>query len=81
MKSTMFREIRSSISVVILLCCVYPIDATINTETLIGCFTREYRFNATKTAVSNGQTLSCWDIVTVYSCWGRCLSYEVISMY
>lgn len=72
----MVRELLSSILVIILCCCVYQTDATINTETLIGCFPREYTFNATKTAVVNGRTLSCWDIVNVYSCWGRCISFE-----
>lgn len=74
----MWREVSLWILVSVILCSNYSTAAVINTDTILGCLPREYKFNASKTFMSNGQTLSCWDIVTVYSCWGRCDSFEVI---
>ncbi|XP_060602228.1 thyrostimulin beta-5 subunit-like [Ruditapes philippinarum] len=70
------REFSTVVIVTIALCCINTSDALINIEQILGCHPREYKFNASKSAEINGEVLSCWDMVTVYSCWGRCDSFE-----
>ena len=54
----------------------------INPLTTLGCHLREYSYNVSKPMVSeSGEYMPCSDKVTVYSCWGRCDSYEVILKY
>lgn len=40
----------------------------------LGCHKRKYNFRVTQTD-KNGR--SCWDLVSVKSCWGRCDSNEI----
>ena len=40
------------------------------------CFRRPYTFKVNQ---EDSEGRSCWDVVTVTSCWGRCSSNEVIS--
>lgn len=71
------RELTFVLLVTLTLCNIYTSEAEVNTDRILGCHPRMYKFNASKTAEVNGELLSCWDMVTVYSCWGRCDSFEV----
>ncbi|XP_060602227.1 thyrostimulin beta-5 subunit-like [Ruditapes philippinarum] len=70
------KAVSVSILVTLTLCYIRTSDALINIDRILGCHPREYTFNASKTVEVNGEMLSCWDEVTVYSCWGRCVSFE-----
>lgn len=49
----------------------------INPLTTLECHLREYTYAISKDMVSEtGEYMPCSDKVTVYSCWGRCDSYE-----
>ena len=61
----------------------YGCQGQINPSTTLGCHLREYTFEVNKDMISEetGDYLYCSDKVTVYSCWGRCDSYEVQHVY
>jgi hypothetical protein len=53
--------------------------ASFDFDSMLSCFRREYNFRATKNFVTpHGLVLPCSDVLTVYSCYGRCDSSEVI---
>ena len=49
-------------------------SSTIDPETTVGCYRREYFFKAERTDASG---LKCWSTVKTVSCWGRCETGEV----
>lgn len=51
-----------------------PMESQEDMETLPSCFRRGYTVRVHQKD-SEGRT--CWDIITVSSCWGRCHSNEV----
>lgn len=52
--------------------------STIDPETTLGCYRREYFFKAERTDASGRK---CWSTVKATSCWGRCESGEVGILY
>ena len=65
------------------LLCFNGSEGRIDTATTLGCHLREYTFEVNKDTISEetGEYLYCSDKVTVYSCWGRCDSYEVFKIF
>ncbi|XP_071162322.1 thyrostimulin beta-5 subunit-like [Mytilus edulis] len=54
------------------------VSGSFDFDSMLACFRREYNFRATKPFITrHGLVLPCSDIITVYSCYGRCDSSEI----
>ena len=57
---------------------VVILASDLDLEYVTNCYMRTYKYQASKPfKLRNGIVLTCWDIIPVYSCWGRCDSSEV----
>lgn len=54
-----------------------PMESQEEIELLPNCFRRGY---TVKVQQKDSEARSCWDVITVSSCWGLCHSNEVIHL-